>query len=109
MGLPSMDTSENSPLRKMLNHLLAGGLTMLVLAVIFGTFALFHMDRMVEQLELKTYDLRAQIQWGQPNKRPGPDVMILQFDDPSLNVLNDEYGVWPWPRDVHANMIDFLN
>jgi diguanylate cyclase (GGDEF)-like protein len=109
MQSPSTETNENSSFRKILNQLIAGGLTFLVLAVIFGTFALFHIDRMVEQLELKSYDLRAQVQWGEPNKRPSSDVVILQFDDSSLNVLNDEFGVWPWPRDVHARMIHFLN
>ncbi|HEY9685634.1 MAG TPA: diguanylate cyclase [Coleofasciculaceae cyanobacterium] len=109
MGLAPQDSNEKSPFHKMLNHIIAGALTLVVLIVIFGTFALFHMDRMVEQLELKTYDLRAQIQWGYTNKHPSSDVLILQFDDPTLNVLNDEYGVWPWPRDVHAKMIHYLN
>ena len=103
------EPSENSYFKKILSQLIAGALTVLVLAVIFGTFALFHMDRMVEQLEMKSYDLRNQVQWGEPSKRPSPDIVILQFDDSSLNVLNDEFGVWPWPRDVHARMIHFLN
>lgn len=111
MGLP-LDATENSPLKKLLNRLVAGGLTVLVVAVIILIFQLGHLDKFVEQLELKTYDLRAQVPGqmglGEP-KHPSSDVVILQFDDPSLNVLNDEYGVWPWPRDVHAHMMDFLN
>jgi len=109
MNSPSVEPNDNSHLKKILNQLVAGGLTVLVLAVIFGTFVLFHMDRMVEQLEMKSYDLRNQVQWGEPSKRPSSDVIILQFDDSSLNVLNDEFGVWPWPRDVHARMINFMN
>lgn len=109
MQAPIPDPSENTLFRKILSKLIAGGLTILVLAVIMGAFALFHIDRMVEQLELKSYDLRTQVQWGEPNKRPSSDILILQFDDSSLNVLNDEFGVWPWPRDVHARMINFLN
>lgn len=105
-----LETSEHvSPLKRLINRLMAAGLTLLVICVIWATFTLFHLDRMVEQLELKSYDLRTQIQWGDSAKRPSSDIVILQFDDPSLNVLNDEFGLWPWPRDVHARMIHFLN
>lgn len=109
MQAPQPEPNENSLFQRILSKLVAGGLTALVLAVIMGAFALFHIDHMVEQLELKSYDLRTQVQWGEPNKRPSSDIIILQFDDSSLNVLNDEFGVWPWPRDVHARMINFLN
>lgn len=105
----SQDGSENSKLRGIINLLAKGSLTVLVVGVIVGTFVLAGIDRMVDQLELKSYDLRTQMQWGEPAKRPSPDVLILQFDDSSLNVLNDEFGVWPWPRDVHARMIHFMN
>lgn len=101
--------NEHSSSRALLNQFIVSGLTLLVIAVIFGAFALFHMDRMVEQLELRSFDLRSQIPWGTTKKWPSPDVVILQFDDASLNVLNDEFGVWPWPRDVHARMIHSLN
>jgi diguanylate cyclase (GGDEF)-like protein len=102
--------SDHSQLKKMLNVLIAGGLTILVLAVLFGIFVAFNLNHMLDQLELKTYDLRAQMQWGgKAQKRPSPDIIILQFDDPSFKLLNDEYGEWPWPRDVHADMIEFLN
>src|SRR5690606_10954204 len=109
MAAPSMEANEHSPLKKILRHVIAGALTVLVLAVILGAAYLFNLGGVVDQLELKAYDLRAQMFWGQTHKRPSQDVVILQFDDPSLNVLNDEYGVWPWPRDVHAHMIHFLN
>lgn len=109
MEAHSPEENEKSKLHYILNLLAKGGLTFLVVTVIVGTFMLAGIDRMVDQLEMKTYDLRAQIQWGDNTKRPSPDVMILQFDDSSLNVLNDEFGVWPWPRDVHARMIHFLN
>ncbi len=101
--------AEPSRLRQFINIMAKGSLTVLVLGVIIGTFMMARIDRMVDQLELKSYDLRAQMQWGDPMKHPSPEVMILQFDDLSLNVLNDEFGVWPWPRDVHARMIHFLN
>lgn len=107
MGL--LEAGEHSTLKKALNRFVAGGLTVLVLAVVYAMFTLFNLDHLVDQLELKSYDLRAQIQLGESQKKPSSDIVILQFDDPSLKVLSDEYGEWPWPRDVHAQMIDFLN
>ena len=109
MGFKPLDLGEHPKFKKVLTQIAAGSLALLVIAVILGILALFNMDRMLEQLELKTYDLRAQIQWGQNNQKPSRDIVILQFDDPTLKVLSDEYGEWPWPRSVHADMIEFLN
>lgn len=96
-------------LKKMLNRFIAGGLTILVLMIVFGIFTAFNLDHMLDLLELKTHDLRVQMQWGKYRKKPSSDIIILQFDDPSFKLLNDQYGEWPWPRDLHAEMIEFLN
>ncbi len=90
-------------------RILAALISLLVLILIFISLNALKIDQIVEQLELKTYDLRAQIQWDKNKNRPSQDVVILQFDDASLNTLSDDFGVWPWPRDVHARMIKFLN
>ncbi len=104
-----MSSTEKTSFKRRLQRIVAGTVTIVVIAIIFGLFSMFHLDRFVEQLELKTYDLRTQLQWGKPTEHPDPNIVILQFDDASLNALSDDYGVWPWPRDVHAHMIDFLN
>ena len=90
-------------------RILAAIISLMVLFLIFVSLNALKIDQIVEQLELKTYDLRAQIQWYSIKNRPSPDVLILQFYDASLNTLSDDFGVWPWPRDVHARMIEFLN
>ena len=36
--------------------------------------------------------------------QPDDDVVIVAIDDRSLN----ELGQWPWPRDVHAELLDRL-
>jgi len=107
---PSSPTEKKSiNLKHLINRVIAFGVSFVVLACILGVFWLFHLDRFVEQLELKSYDLRAQTQWNNEHDRPSSDVVILQFDDTSLNALSDEFGLWPWPRNVHARMIDYLN
>jgi diguanylate cyclase (GGDEF)-like protein len=100
---------ERASMKPMVSRIVAVAVTLLVLGVIVGVFAMFHLDRLVEQLEWKSYDLRTQIQWGDSPNRPSQDIVILQFDDPSLSVLSDDFGTWPWPRDVHARMIRYMN
>jgi eukaryotic-like serine/threonine-protein kinase len=36
---------------------------------------------------------------------PASDVVLVAIDEPSISRL----GAWPWPRDVHATLIDHLN
>ena len=36
---------------------------------------------------------------------PSSDVVLVTIDDASISRL----GAWPWPRDVHASLIDHLN
>lgn len=46
------------------------------------------------------YDLHLS-HWGYP---PDGDVVVVAIDDRSLS----ELGQWPWPRDIHAQMLDRL-
>ncbi|MBK8190628.1 MAG: diguanylate cyclase [Vampirovibrionales bacterium] len=91
------------------NQLLA-----VVLAVIFAVavvFAInyFHLDSLIEDLELKTYDMRAFLQKGPLAHQPSENIVIVQFDDVTLNTFEDEFGTWPWPRNVHADMMGWFN
>jgi len=36
--------------------------------------------------------------------RPDPSIVILDIDEPSLASMNSEYGRWPWPRSVLAQV-----
>ncbi len=46
------------------------------------------------------YDLQMS-QWSKP---PARDIVIVAVDEKSL----DELGRWPWPRGIHAQLIDIL-
>ncbi|MEB3205841.1 MAG: diguanylate cyclase [Vampirovibrionales bacterium] len=37
------------------------------------------------------------------------DIAVVAFDDAALNALSVRYGAWPWPRSVHARLIEALN
>lgn len=60
----------------------------------------------LQTIELKTYDwrLRATAHPGAPND----DVLLVLIDNDSIRRLEPVVGRWPWPRLVHASVIDFL-
>jgi len=57
-------------------------------------------------LELKTYDMRMR-----RVARPASadkDIVLVDIDERSLRDLQPVAGRWPWPRLVHAELIDYL-
>jgi len=56
--------------------------------------------------ELKTLDLRFRIL---PKiTQPRENIVIIAIDDSSLQAEVENLGMWPWPREIHARLIDFL-
>ncbi len=39
---------------------------------------------------------------------PDPDFVLVDIDDKSLAKMQDEAGKWPWPREVHAQLVEGL-
>ncbi|MEW6076754.1 MAG: adenylate/guanylate cyclase domain-containing protein [Thermodesulfobacteriota bacterium] len=37
-----------------------------------------------------------------------PDIAVIIIDEASLNYVNNIAGRWPWPRAIHADLIDAL-
>jgi adenylate cyclase len=37
-----------------------------------------------------------------------PNVVIIDVDDPSLRQMEEMAGLWPWPRETHADLLDGL-
>ena len=59
-----------------------------------------------EILDLKTVDYRTKICRG--DKVAPYDIALILIDESSLGALNEIAGRWPWPRYIHAELIDFL-
>lgn len=57
-------------------------------------------------LELMTFDLRTRL--FRTAKKHHPDIAVILIDEASLKAMNPVVGRWPWPRSVHADVIDFL-
>ncbi len=88
-----------APLRK-LCCLVPGADALLALGVGLAVLLLHVTTDAVYTLERRYYD--AATTWLAP--RPSDRVMVIAIDDPSIAQL----GRWPWPRELHARLIDRL-
>ena len=59
-----------------------------------------------ETLELKTYDWRLATTARPETARQ--DIALIEIDEYSLRNLEPNTGRWPWPRVVHATLLDYL-
>ena len=57
-------------------------------------------------VELKTYDWRLS-RTAEPSTAR-KDIALVEIDEYSLRNLQQHAGRWPWPRVVHASLIDYL-
>ncbi|MDH4379638.1 MAG: diguanylate cyclase [Vampirovibrionales bacterium] len=69
----------------------------------------FQVSNFIDDLELKTYDLRVFWQRGKMARKPSAEVVLIPFDDTTLSLFEDEYGTWPWNRQVSADMMTWLS
>ena len=67
---------------------------MLVAAVLYNA------NDFLQSLELKFYDFAST----STSRKPSDRIAIIAIDDQSIANL----GRWPWPRDIHAKLIDKL-
>ena len=60
----------------------------------------------VQHIELQTYDLRVAAT-ARP-AAPSDRISLVLIDDDSLRRMEPLVGRWPWPRLVHATVVDYL-
>ncbi len=60
----------------------------------------------LNQLENKTFDFRQKII--SKDKKVNKDIVIITVDDPSYEYLLEKYGEWPIPRNVYAEILDYI-
>ena len=94
-------------------HVLAGALVGVSAAalIVGGDLALTRVTRgggvqLLEAIELKTYDWRLT-----STARPETalkNIALVEIDEYSLRNLQPNAGRWPWPRVVHAELLDYL-
>ena len=57
-------------------------------------------------LENATYDARLRATARPEQARR--DIAFVEINDSSIAALEPVFGRWPWPRVVHASIVDFL-
>src|SRR5262245_50303311 len=75
----------------------------LAAAVLAGALGLLNF---FQNIELQTYDLRVAAT-ARPSA-PSKDIVLISIDDESIRRMEPLVGRWPWPRLVHATVIDYL-
>ena len=69
--------------------------------VAVAVFAAFSQSTPLQSLERSAYDWGVQL----TERTPHPDIAVVAIDDSSIENL----GRWPWPRDLHAQLIRKLS
>ena len=72
-------------------------------AVLAGALGLLNF---FQNIELQTYDLRVAAT-ARPSA-PASKVALIAINDDSIHRMEPLVGRWPWPRLVHATVIDYL-
>jgi adenylate cyclase len=60
----------------------------------------------VRTVELKSYDWRMRAT-ADPSKAR-TDIVLVDIDEQSIRILAPFFGRWPWPRMVHAHLLNYL-
>lgn len=83
-----------------------GSILILFLLFMFIFFPKTETKNIINAMENKSFDLRQSII--SKNKKSSDDIVIVSVDDPSYEYLLDKYGDWPIPRDVYAQILEYI-
>ncbi|MFT5126546.1 MAG: signal transduction histidine kinase [Rhodothermales bacterium] len=82
--------------------------TRLLICLLIGLLTLgLRNSSALRALHLWTYDLA--VRWQAGHTPTHPDIIVVEIDDKSLAELEDKVGRWPWPRSLHAAIIDYCS
>lgn len=93
-----------------------GTYLLLVLATLLIGFVLLQNNKTLKNVivsffevaENRTFDYRQSLQVIHKRPLPNKDIVVLAVDDASLESLWEKYGEWPIPRNVYADLINYL-
>lgn len=89
---------------------------LLVMAVLLVGFVLMQNNKTLNRVitsffnvaENRSFDYRQILQVAHKQPIPNKDIVVLAVDDASLEMLWDKYGEWPIPRNVYADIINYI-
>ncbi len=80
---------------------------LLLSALVSVASSVLYLTGGLQRLEWQTQDWRMR---SFNSEKPAPDdIAIIMIDEASMKYMNDFVGRWPWPRSVHADLIQFLS
>lgn len=59
-------------------------------------------------MENKTFDIRQTLLVREHSKIPNDDIVIVAIDDATYEYILNNYGEWPLPRGVYADVVNFI-
>ncbi|MBQ3311875.1 diguanylate cyclase [bacterium] len=83
-----------------------GLICLFILTILFVKTVNFY--DFIQKTENKTFDSRQVISVKSGVKKYNKDIVIVAIDDASYEYLTDKYGEWPLPRNIYADLINFL-
>ena len=93
-----------------------GTYLLLLMAILLVGFVLLNNNKTLnnvitsffEVAENRSFDYRQSLKIMHKQPTPNKDIIILAIDDASLEMLWDKYGEWPIPRNVYADVINYI-
>lgn len=83
-------------------------LFLVLLTSIFFFIKNARLNEFLSSMENRTFDVRQSILSNSKTKKVNKDIVIITIDNPSYEYLLNKYGEWPIPRDIYANLINYL-
>lgn len=89
---------------------------LLILATLLVSYTLLNNNKTLNNVitsffnvaENRSFDYRQSLKIMHKQTNPSKDIVIVAIDDASLEMLWDKYGEWPIPRNVYADIINFI-
>lgn len=85
----------------------------LVGVILFGILSFLivknaNLNNFVDMVENRTFDLRQSVMINLGIKKADENIVIAAIDDASYEYILTHYGEWPLPRDVYADVVNYL-
>ena len=80
----------------------------IIFAIFIGVLKLTHIYDFLNMVENKTFDFRQKVQVGAKTHKANKDIVVVTIDDASYEYLTNKYGEWPLPRNIYADLINYI-
>src|SRR5512140_1804819 len=78
----------------------------LYLAGLFSVFAVLDATVLHKTAEMRQAAFDTMVRYRLIVPKPDPDIVIVDIDEASLAAMSQDYGRWPWPRQVLGEFLE---